>query len=225
MSLYRNYISWDLARTIPTATLLTKNRGSIGANQNFLGTTNSIVKRLNIPFDTSDLPDGVTLEAATLRLQHDKYWDPYSNSHPDSVDELVLVQTSDPQPTVRELSDYGAFLPIDSPPEGAPRLDVSDTYVLEGEFVFPLNATGLSWIDDTGFTLLGLRTGWDVDNVSFAAPEELDLGIAFVPPDSPVAGPRLTVTYHPLPEPGAGAGIVSGAVLLAWLVRRRGRRR
>jgi hypothetical protein len=62
-----------------------------------------------------------------------------------------------------------------------------------------------------------------VDDVSFAPPEELDLSITFVPPDSPISGPRLEVTYHPLPEPAAPAGLASGGVLLAWL-RRRARR-
>ena len=224
MSIYRNWATWSDGRHIPFGTLLTENRGAFGANQNFSEGTRAIIWRMLLPFDTSGLPDGATLEAATLRLTHDLYWDAYTNSHPESADQLVLVQTNDPEPTVRALLDFGAFSPIDAPPEGAPRIDVSDTWVSHGEFVFQLDATGLSWIDDTGFSLLGLRTAFDVDDVSIAAPEEVDFSIAFVPPDSPIAGPRLTVTYHPLPEPGASAGIVSGVVLLGWLARRRGSR-
>jgi hypothetical protein len=220
MGLYSNWIDWSQLRTIPTAKLLTVSRGYLGINQNFSGTS-SVLFRLNLPFDTSALPDGASIESATLHLAEDAFNDPYNNDHPSSADQLILVQTQDPQPTVREKSDFGAFLPIDNPPEGAPRIDVSDTYVPGITYDFPLNATGMSWIDDQGFTLLGLRTGWDVDDVYVAPPDVLDFNISFVPTDSPVSGPRLDVTYHPLPEPGAAAGIVSGALLLGWLRRRR----
>jgi len=220
MGLYSNWIDWSQLRTIPNAKLLTVSRGFLGIAQNFSGTS-SVLFRLNLPFDTSALPDGATLESATLHLKEDVFYEPYNNDHPASADQLILVQTQDPQPTVRELSDFGAFLPIDSPPEGAPRIDVSDTHVPGITYDFPLNATGLSWIDDQGFTRLGLRTGWDVDNVYVAPPDVLDFNITFVPPDSPISGPRLDVTYHALPEPGSTAGIASGAALLAWLHRRR----
>jgi hypothetical protein len=219
MGLYRNYIDWALTRTITTATLLTAGRGFLGLNQNLSG-THHIIHRLNLPFDTSPLPDGAVLDSATLHLKYDVFGSPYSNTHPGSADQLVLVQTSDPQPTVREESDYGVFLPVDSPPEGAPRVDVSDTYVPGAPIPFPLNATGLSWIDDTGFTLLGLRTGWDVDDVYLPLPDEVDFNVNIVPPDSPISGPRLEVTYQPLPEPGVPGGIGSGVALLGWLRRR-----
>ncbi|MHA7838061.1 MAG: hypothetical protein ACX98W_11435 [bacterium] len=222
MSLYRNASTFDFARTLASATLLTRSRGSLGTNQNFSGTTRSIISRLNIPFDTGALPDGAVIEAATLRMKYNLFGDPYSNTHPESADDLVLVQTNDPDPTTRELSDYGVFQPVDGPPEGAPRIDVSETYVSNGDVDFPLNTTGLSWIDDRGYTLLGVRTGWDVDDVEVPAGEELDFGVNFVSTDSPISGPRLEVVYQPVPEPGAGIALAFGGVMLAWLRSRRG---
>ncbi len=221
MSLYRNASTMFWARTLTTATLLTASRGSIGFDQNFSGTTRTIISRLNIPFDTQALPDGAVIDSATLRLRYDVFGDPYSNTHPESADDLVLVQTSDPDPMTREESDYGVFLPVDAPPEGAPRVDVSETWVANGDVAFPLNATGLSWIQDQGFTLLGIRTGWDVDDVEGPPGEELDFGVNFVSTNSPISGPRLEVAYQPLPEPGVAWMVASGAGLLAWMRRRR----
>ena len=192
----------------------------MATNQNFSGTTRSIISRLNIPFDTRALPDGAVIESATLRMKYSLFGDPYSNTHPESADDLVLVQTSDPDPTTRAESDYGVFLPVDAPPEGAPRIDVSETYVSNGDVDFPLNATGVSWIDDEGYTLLGLRTGWDVDDVEVPAGEELDFGVNFVSVDSPISGPRLEVVYQPVPEPGLLSLMAGGVSLLGVLGRR-----
>lgn len=221
MSLYRNASTFDFARTLTSATLLTSSRGSLGANQNFQGTGRSIISRLNMPFDTQALPDGAVIESATLRMKYSVFGDPYSNTHPESADDLVLVRTNDPDPTTRELSDYGIFVPVDSPAEGAPRIDVSETWTPNGEVEFVLNATGLSWIDDASYSRLGIRTGWDIDDVEVAPGEELDFGVTFVSVDSPVSGPRLEVVYQPVPEPGAGVALASGVALLAWLRRRR----
>ena len=223
MSLYRNASTFGFARTLTSATLLTAGGGNLGTNQNFSGTIRHIISRLNIPFDTSALPDGAVIDSATLRMKYDLFGDPYSNTHPDSSDDLVLVQTNDPDPLTRELSDYGVFVPVDSPPEGAPRIDAGDTYAPNGDVDFPLNATGLSWIDDQGFTLLGLRTGWDVDDVEVPAGEELDFGVNFVSTNSPISGPRLEVVYNPVPEPSAALALACGASLLTWLSRRRRR--
>jgi hypothetical protein len=217
MGLVRNSSTFDIARTTTVATVLSLGGGFLGTNQNFEGTGRAIIWRLSIPFDTQALPDGAVIDSATLRMKYNVFGDPYSNTHPESADDLVLVQTSDPQPTVREKSDYGVFLPIDDPPEGAPRIDVSETYVPNGDVNFPLNATGLSWIDDQGYSLLGIRTGWDVDDVEVPAGEELDFNVNFVPPYSPISGARLEVVYQPVPEPGTAVALASGVGLLIWL--------
>ncbi len=220
MTYYRNSTTLAFARSLTTATLLTPSRGSFGTTQNFSGTTNSIVTRLLLPFDTSALPDGAQIASATLDLKLDLFWDPYVNSHPDSADQLVLVETFDPDPLTRSLADYAAFVPVDLPVEGAPRIDASESLSAGAPFAFELNAAGLSWIDDQGTTGLGVRTGFDVDDVPIFG-ELQQLRTPVVPNDSAIVGPRLTVRYAPLPEPGAAIGAAVGALLLAGFERRR----
>jgi len=222
MSVYKNGNDLASARSASFATLLTASRGFLANVQNFSGTTRAIIHRLQIPFDTSVLPDGATIESATLRMKLDEYPD-IGNTHPGLADQLVLVQTNDPDPLLREESDFGTFVPLDFPDEGAPRVDIGDALVDYQEFAMPLNATGLSWIDDTGYTLLGLRLGFDVDDLA-VGPELQDLRIGIVPTSSPISGPRLEVQYHPLPEPGTALGLFAGGSLLGWLQRRRERR-
>jgi hypothetical protein len=220
MTYYRNSISLAFARSLTSATLLTLSRGSFGTFQNFSGTTNSIVTRLLLPFDTSALPDGAEIDSATLDLKLDLFWDPYVNSHPASADQLVLVQTFDPDPLTRSLADFGDFVPVDLPVEGAPRIDAGDSLSPGVPFAFELNAAGLSWIDDQGTTGLGVRTGFDVDDVPIFG-ELQELRVAVVPNDSAIAGPRLTVRYAPLPEPARAVAAAVGALLLAGFGRRR----
>ena len=219
MTYYRNSVSLAFARSITSATLLTRSRGSFGTFQNPSGTTNSIVTRLLLPFDTSALPDGAQIASATLDLKLDLFWDPHVNSHPDSADQLVLVETFDPDPLTRSLADFGAFVPVDLPVEGAPRIDAGDSLSAGVPFAFELNAAGLSWIDDQGTTGLGVRTGFDVDDVPIFG-EYQQLRVPVVPNDSAIAGPRLTVRYAPLPEPGIAIAVAVGALVLGALGRR-----
>ena len=219
MSVYRNAPDFTAAREFTFATLLTESRGGTNITQNLAG-SRTIMHRSLIPFDTSPLPDGAILVSASLDLTHDVFWDPVTNTHPDLGDQLVLVQTSDPDPFVRDRLDYGVFTPLDFPVEGAPRFDVSDSYVVGGPISFPMNAAGLSWIDDTGTTKLGLRWGYDVDDIEVPV-DAVNASIAIVPRDAPSLGPRLNITYVPLPEPGVGMSLVLGVGALAGFARRR----
>ncbi|MGH0030943.1 MAG: hypothetical protein ACQGVC_14210 [Myxococcota bacterium] len=222
MGLYQNWDDWSAMRHFSNAKLLTESRGFFGAHQHSPNIDDrDILWRMMLPFDTVAVPEGVPILGAKLHMTIDTFGSPDNNSHPDGADQLVLVQTNDPNPTVREKSDYGTFLPVDAPPEGAPRIDVSDTVLPQGEFTFELNATGLSWIDTTWWTKLGMRTAWDVDEVEVPANEYLNMNFDVVTPESPIQGPRLEVTYFPLPEPGVGLGLLAGAGLLGRLARRR----
>lgn len=63
--------------------------------------------------------------------------------------------------------------------------------------------------------------GFDVDDLIVPFPEEVEIKLDIVPPDSPISGPRLEVTYHALPEPDVPSALLAGIVLLAGLARRR----
>ena len=224
MGYFRNGSDLDQARNATFATLLVNSRGSLSTFQLQTTTGRTIIYRMLTPFDTSSLPDGATIDSATLDLKLDLFWDPLVNSRPDLGDQIVLVQQNDPEPLVRAREDFGRFDPVDSPVEGAPRVDVGDSLTDGDRFAFDLNAAGLSWIDDTGYTLLGLRTGYDVDDVEVLT-EDVQFRAPIVPNDSGTAGPRLTVRYAPVPEPGVGMGLLIGGIgLAAWTGTRRRRR-
>ena len=99
-----------------------------------------------------------------------------------------------------------------------------DTSSLPDNVAFDLNASGFSWIDPTGMTFLGLRGGYDVDDVMIPGEESI-LIVSFRNEASPSTGPKLTVRYVPVPEPGATTGLLAGAALLAGLRLRSGRTR
>jgi hypothetical protein len=219
MDLYYNSATWAFARQSMYTTLLTAARGFFGLSQNYLNLDRYIVHRMQIPFDTSVLPDGVMIESAKLKLKLDAFGSGMENTHPDLADQLVLVQTNDPAPLFRQQTDFGTFQPVDAPPEGAPRIDISDDLSPEVHFEFQLNPTGLSWIDDTGWTKLGLRSGFDVDDVVITPPDELSLKLDIVPPDSPISGPRLEVTYQAVPEPDEALGLLATVGMLFVLAR------
>ncbi|MEZ4354808.1 MAG: hypothetical protein R3F16_14285 [Myxococcota bacterium] len=213
MTVYRNAPTWSTARTSTIATTLTEARGAIIVAQNVGAQLRSIIHRMMLPFDTSSLPDGSTIVSAEIQLTNDQYWEPPRNSHPDLGDQLVLVQTTDANPSIRETTDFGSFTPVDAPAEGAPRIDVSDDITPGASISFPLNATGISWIDDEGVSTFGIRWGFDVDDIEVPG-ELVDVTTSIVPPDSPYLGPRLLVNYQAAPEPGFGLGVWVGGLVI-----------
>ena len=73
-----------------------------------------------------------------------------TNTHPDSSDTLVLVQPTLANPPQLQTTDFDQFGALDNPVEGAHRIDVSDELFIGLIKSWPLNATGLGWIDDAG---------------------------------------------------------------------------
>ncbi|MEZ4290527.1 MAG: hypothetical protein R3E53_08355 [Myxococcota bacterium] len=88
---------------------------------------------------------------------------------------------------LKSRTDFGSFTPVDAPAEGAPRIDVSDDITPGASISFPLNATGISWIDDEGVSTFGIRWGFDVDDIEVPG-ELVDVTTSIVPPDSPSSG-------------------------------------
>ncbi len=198
-SLWLNSAVWADARSGSTA---------FGTNEGFLLVHQRIdrswVYRFSAPFDTSPIPDGRQVFSAELSLKVLSTGEPFFNSHPDSADHLVLVRSALTNPPLAALEDFDHFGLLDVPSEGAPRVDVSNSVVPGQRFTFSLNSEGLSWIDSLGWTTLGIRTGYDVDDVTIPG-EEPELRMGLLTSESPVAGPRLVVVYD------AGPGTPDGA--------------
>jgi hypothetical protein len=154
-----------------------------------------------------------------MRVLRDNFM--FANSHPASADQLVLVEPSLMTPPVAAQPDFGGVGSLDGPVEGATRVDVGDAQ-MPGDFdvQFDLNASGLGWIDVAGMSYFGLRTGYDVDDVSISG-EEPVLLLYLRSEASPSTGPRLAVEYTAVPEPGTAAGAAACCIALAWLARRR----
>lgn len=127
-------------------------QASSDLSANFDGSYN--ISRLFLPFDTSNLGDSDSISSAILSVC------PETSNGDDDAASVCLIQTSQAGGGA-SLVD-GDFDQVGST-EGATRIAFSsltpDTYAN-----FSLNATGLSWISKTGYTLLGLRTDRDLDN-------------------------------------------------------------
>lgn len=171
-----------------------------------------------MPFDTSSIPDGVNLVSATLDMKI-LAGSASVNTHPGSADQLVLVEATLSDPPIASAVDYGTIGTVDAPIELAPRVDVGDVFTgAAAPIQFALSSASLDAIDPTGFSHLGLRGGYDVDDVVVSGVENA-LQVYLRSEISPIAGPCLTVVYDAVPEPGFSAGLVArgrAAVGMAW---------
>jgi len=182
------------------------------------------IYRSALPFDTSSIPDGAQILSGELLLKVVMAGG-IANTHPDSADQLVLVHPTLAGPPQAWVGDYPNFGALDNPEEGGPRIDVGDEIAIGMIKSWPLNATGLGWIDPTGWSTFGVRTGFDVDNVWFPG-VAMDLHVQVRSSHSYTFGPRLVVEYAAAPNPPTGAaGAVSnltvapatgGMITLTW---------
>lgn len=167
------------------------------------------IHRGTLPFDTSSLPDDATVLAAELLVKF-VLWGGIVNTHPDASDQLVLVHADLAAPPQAQPADYPAYGTLDSPVEGAPRLDVGDEAAINLIAAWPLNAAGIGWIEPAGWSVFGIRSGYDVDDVVFPG-EATELFVQLRSSDSHPVGPRLVVEYASAAvPPGGPAGAVSG---------------
>lgn len=183
------------------------------------------IYRNTLPFDTSSIPDDATLVSAVLDMKILDSGFAGMNTHPDSADQLVLVEATLSSPPIAIFSDYATIGAVDSPVELAPRIDVGDVFTSgDTPIQFVLGPSGLDVLDPTGFSYLGLRGAYDVDDIVVPG-EENSLQVYFRSEASPIAGPRLTVVYDAVPEPGFGAGLLAGGLGALMFARRRSRER
>ena len=217
--LWRSSSDWTAVRDFASGNPVTNYAYIYLSNTERPGFAN--IYRNTMPFDTSGIPDGTNLLSATLDMKILGSGFPIVNSHPDSADQLVLVEATLSNPPVATFVDYATIGTVDAPVELAPRIDVGD--VLTGgdtPIRFVLGPAGLDAIDPTGMSYLGLRGAYDVDDVVVLGVENA-LQIYFRSEASPIAGPRLTVVYDAVPEPGLAVGLGAGGLAVGLLARRR----
>lgn len=200
-------ITWTNAREADTGTAVANtSSGSVQVfseqsydvemNQTYCATT---IVRAFFPFDTSSIPSGATISAATLNI----YITGTTNTDNDGIDYLTIIRTSQSTHTTLADADYdnvGTTEGIDS----GQRKDISSI----GSNVylsFTLNATGQGWISKSGqvsncsasngITCLGMREGHD--NLDSSNNPNTENTVTFYTSERTGTSedPYLTVTY------------------------------
>lgn len=149
----------------------------------YLGTY--YVQRTFWPFDSSSLGSSATISSATFSL-----YGTTTTADADSVS-IGVIQTTQTDPTSLAVGDYDN-LTLNSPTEGATRISAA-SWNTAAYNDFALNASGLSWIDKTGYTKLGCRISRDIDN---SAPTGLNQMYEYTADQTGTTNdPKLVVTY------------------------------
>ncbi len=164
LSLYMITSTWNSTRNSPNASqafysypLINKFYGGVG------------ISRISLPFFTS-IPKNSEIISAKLKIELERADDIIN---PNSNDFITLIKTDFQNPPQMVLEDFDKFGEINKPIEGSNRiyinaLNVTRKYPLDnfsyfGYYIeFNLNSEGLSWINQNGLTMLGLRGGDDV---------------------------------------------------------------
>lgn len=217
--IWRSSSDWTVVRDFPSGNPTTSYAWIYLSNTERPGFAN--IYRNALPFDTSSIPDDASLVSATLDMKILDSGFPGMNTHPDSADQLVLVEATLANPPIAEFGDYDSIGTVDSPTELAPRVDVGDVFTSgDTPIQFVLDPAGLDALDPTGFSYLGLRGAYDVDDVVVPGVEN-SLQVYLRSEASPIAGPRLTVVYDAVPEPGFAMGLLTSGLAAIAFGRRR----
>ncbi len=110
------------------------------SNSKIIGSDGSDENKCLFPFDTSGLPDGTIVSSATLKLY-------FSNIYEYFDDTIQIVGYTGSVPLTANASSWGAF---------GSTVFASTNSPAAGYNSFSLNSSGISEIDDSGTTLLGL---------------------------------------------------------------------
>jgi hypothetical protein len=156
---------WDTAHDATTGSA-----ASLGATDLRVGVywranaSSSFLYRAFMPTDTSALPDSAIISAASFFA----YTLAINDTLNDANSTIVIVgETTQASTGTLATADYDTCGSVDSPTKGSADIDISS--LAAGYNEIPLNATGLSWINKTGFTKIGLREGHDSGDV-FVSP-------------------------------------------------------
>jgi hypothetical protein len=200
------YSTWDLAHdetSAPFADYTSNENWFAGTGYQDYQGSNFNWKRGLVPFDTSAIPSGATITAATLNL----YLYSVGNAVNDGTDYLNVVETTQPDHTDVVAGDYDNVGSVDSPTTGATSIDLGDIST-SAYTVFTLNATGLGWIKTdgesstcgtalTGWTCLGVREGHDLEdsNPSYSLNDYNQVALRYSEYTGTASDPYLSVTY------------------------------
>ena len=149
-ALTNQYRSWDTNHDAAEADVVTPTNGDWNINAHY-SAPNYQISRGFLPTDTSALPTGAVVSAATMTV--------VVKGSAGSPNAMLVGPTTQADPTTLAVTDYNECGATSTPTE------LSDTITIStATKTFTLNATGRGEIDDDGYTLLGVRNEVDVDD-------------------------------------------------------------
>jgi len=137
------------------------------------------------PFDTSALGSGATISSATVN----QYIEVTAINNADS-DSLSVVQTSQASTSSLANSDFGSVTFTDGGNKTLASFSVANQY-----WVWTLNATGLTYINKTGFSKLGIISLREINNSAPTGINQLTGLWYFSDNTGTSKDPYLSVTY------------------------------
>lgn len=152
----------------------------------------SYIFRGFLPFDTSGIGAGNTLTDAVLYI----YPQSINDSLNDAKSYIAVVQTTQASTSEITTADYDQCGAINNPTKGSGDYDISSA-TTSAYSALTLNATGIGWINTSGWTKLGLREGHDLeDSFPSLTPSKYEEMQCYSSEDTGTArDPYLYITY------------------------------
>lgn len=211
--------SWDTAHDT-TSSAPNKSGASIYIFARYRTSDYSIYKS-GYCFDTSAIGTD-NISAATFSFYQTT---DTQDNHTNTDRSVGIVEFTPANPANLAAGDIDAVGDaLDNPTEGATRVTFA-TMISQGSnsYVdFPLNATGISWINKTGVTCLGARTSWDMDDTPPTPSNTTGSRVLHNHADAGANVPKLVVEHAAGGEPEAtttpqsvyNSGVYSGNTVI-----------
>jgi hypothetical protein len=160
--------SWDVVHDATSGTLADPTGTTLRVGVGFFNPGQFNIRRAFFPVDTSGLPDGDSISAATFYAKPSALT---ANADDDGDDWFVLVgPTTQASNTTLAVGDYDQCEAINTPQEITGSRHDYSTFSTSAYTSWALNATGLSIVSKTGYTLIGMREGHDVIDSQYNGP-------------------------------------------------------
>lgn len=152
---------WDTIHDSSTGSVEVTQTSAVVDSHLFGG--NYVIERGYVPIDTSALEDEGVVKTAILYLKGSAVI--LHNDGGGAQDYSVIVQSSQADPTTLASEDFDQCGSVNNPTEGSARF-LTANWNDTAYNIFRLNDTGRSWVSKTGYTTLGVRYGYDAEDVA-----------------------------------------------------------
>jgi len=146
---------------------------------------NYFISRGFFPFDTSALGSGATVTAAEFNLYIE-----VTAKFDTNTDSFCVVQTSQASTSSLTTADFDAVNFTDGGARTIAGFSTANQY-----WPWSLNGTGLTWVNTTGYSMLGLQSLLDINNTTPTGLNQLSGQTYFSDNTGTSKDPYLTVTF------------------------------